>query len=152
LGGFPYRPFLPVGEPSLCGLTPRILRYIDKRIDPDMIRTVVRRLTERGIGVKSYFILGFPGETADELAATVRLVHELNATSSTSPSPPVRRRARRRSQETADASATNSPVLLIQPAAGPDGIMHPIDLSAATHSSRFGTTECRTLSDLRHVR
>jgi anaerobic magnesium-protoporphyrin IX monomethyl ester cyclase len=55
----------------------RVLEYIDKRINPDMIRTVVRRLTERGIGVKGYFILGFPGETADELNQTVRLVHEL---------------------------------------------------------------------------
>ncbi|WIN00072.1 radical SAM protein [Actinoplanes oblitus] len=55
----------------------RMLQYIDKRIDPEMIRTVVRRLTERGISVKGYFILGFPGETADELNATVRLVHDL---------------------------------------------------------------------------
>jgi hypothetical protein len=56
---------------------PRVLQYIDKRIHPDMIRRVVRRLTERGIGVKGYFILGFPGETADELDDTVRLVHDL---------------------------------------------------------------------------
>ncbi|MEU4244232.1 radical SAM protein [Actinoplanes sp. NPDC026619] len=56
---------------------PRVLEYIDKRIHPDMIRTVVRRLTERGINVKGYFILGFPGETAGELADTVRLVHQL---------------------------------------------------------------------------
>lgn len=56
---------------------PRVLEYIDKRIHPDMIRTVVRRLTERGINVKGYFILGFPGETTDELADTVNLVHQL---------------------------------------------------------------------------
>ena len=42
-----------------------------------MIRTVVRRLCERGIGVKGYFILGFPDESAEELADTVRLVREL---------------------------------------------------------------------------
>ncbi|WP_038843511.1 B12-binding domain-containing radical SAM protein [Salinispora arenicola] len=57
--------------------SPRVLQYIDKRIDPDMIRTVVRRLTSRGIAVKGYFILGFPDESADELADTVRLVQEL---------------------------------------------------------------------------
>lgn len=55
----------------------RVLQYIDKRIHPDMIRTVVRRLCERGINVKGYFILGFPDESAEELADTVRLVREL---------------------------------------------------------------------------
>lgn len=56
---------------------PRVLRYIDKRITPAMIRTVIRRLSERGIGVKGYFILGFPSESADELDDTVSLVREL---------------------------------------------------------------------------
>ncbi|MCW2943379.1 MAG: B12-binding radical protein [Actinoallomurus sp.] len=55
----------------------RVLSYIDKRITPDMIRSVAARLTERGIKVKGYFILGFPTETRTELADTVRLVHEL---------------------------------------------------------------------------
>lgn len=55
----------------------RVLDYIDKRITPDMAMEVVRRLGERGIGVKGYFILGFPGETRDEMDATERLVHRL---------------------------------------------------------------------------
>jgi len=55
----------------------RMLAYIDKRITPDMAKTVISRLTERGINVKGYFILGFPTETAEEIDATVRLVHEL---------------------------------------------------------------------------
>lgn len=55
----------------------RVLSLIDKRIDPGMTYTVVRRLTERGINVKGYFILGFPTETPDEIDTTVRLVHEL---------------------------------------------------------------------------
>jgi radical SAM superfamily enzyme YgiQ (UPF0313 family) len=55
----------------------RMLSYIDKRITPDMIRSVVTRLTARGINVKGYFILGFPTETRAELADTVRLVHQL---------------------------------------------------------------------------
>lgn len=55
----------------------RMLTLIDKRITPDMARTVVRRLTERGINVKGYFILGFPTETCDEIDETVRLVHDL---------------------------------------------------------------------------
>ncbi|HEX6472658.1 MAG TPA: radical SAM protein [Streptosporangiaceae bacterium] len=55
----------------------RLLTYMGKRITPDMTRSVVRRLTERGISVKGYFILGFPTETRDELNVTVRHVHEL---------------------------------------------------------------------------
>lgn len=55
----------------------RMLNRIDKRIDPGMARSVVRRLTERGIGVKGYFILGFPTETEDEISETVRLIHDL---------------------------------------------------------------------------
>lgn len=55
----------------------RMLVHIDKRITPAMVRSVVRRLTERGISVKGYFILGLPTETCADLAETVNLVHEL---------------------------------------------------------------------------
>lgn len=55
----------------------RLLTLIDKRIDPGMTHAVVRRLTERGINVKGYFILGFPTETNEEIDTTVRLVHDL---------------------------------------------------------------------------
>lgn len=55
----------------------RMLSYIDKRITPDMVTDVVKRLTSRGIRVKGYFILGFPTETRAELQSTVSLVHRL---------------------------------------------------------------------------
>ncbi len=55
----------------------RLLEYIGKRITPGMTRSAVRRLTERGISVKGYFILGFPTETREELNTTVRQVHDL---------------------------------------------------------------------------
>ncbi|SER20315.1 B12-binding domain-containing radical SAM protein [Actinokineospora terrae] len=55
----------------------RVLTMIDKRVTPDSARSVVRRLTERGIDVKGYFILGFPTETSAEIDTTVRLVHDL---------------------------------------------------------------------------
>jgi radical SAM superfamily enzyme YgiQ (UPF0313 family) len=55
----------------------RLLKYMDKRITPEMVCSVVRRLTEHGISVKGYFILGFPTETREELDATVRQVYEL---------------------------------------------------------------------------
>lgn len=63
----------------------RMLSYIDKRITGDMVRSVVRRLTSRGIRVKGYFILGFPTETRAELAQTVRLIHELWQLTDTAP-------------------------------------------------------------------
>jgi len=55
----------------------RLLKHMGKRITADMTRSVVRRLTERGISVKGYFILGFPTETREELHDTVRLVYDL---------------------------------------------------------------------------
>ncbi|MFB9687281.1 B12-binding domain-containing radical SAM protein [Amycolatopsis plumensis] len=55
----------------------RMLARIDKRITPDMARSVVRRLAERGINVKGYFIVGFPTETCAEIDDTMRLVHDL---------------------------------------------------------------------------
>ncbi|WP_280316616.1 B12-binding domain-containing radical SAM protein [Nocardia wallacei] len=55
----------------------RVLSYIDKRITPDMAVRVVQRLLTRGINVKGYFILGFPGETAQEMDDTETLIHQL---------------------------------------------------------------------------
>lgn len=55
----------------------RMLTLIDKRITPGMARDVVGRLTGHGISVKGYFILGFPGETAEEIDTTVALIRDL---------------------------------------------------------------------------
>jgi len=55
----------------------RLLGYMGKRITPEMTLQVTRRLTERGINIKGYFILGFPTETRRELDATVRHVRDL---------------------------------------------------------------------------
>ncbi|PNE43515.1 B12-binding domain-containing radical SAM protein [Streptomyces noursei] len=55
----------------------RILQAMDKRITAEMTETVARRLLERGIGIKGYFILGFPKESAEDLDATVRHIHNL---------------------------------------------------------------------------
>jgi len=55
----------------------RLLTYMGKRITPEMTRSVVRRLTEHGISIKGYYILGFPTETCDELNATMRQVYDL---------------------------------------------------------------------------
>jgi radical SAM superfamily enzyme YgiQ (UPF0313 family) len=55
----------------------RILKDMDKRIDAEMTERVARRLVAHGIGVKGYFILGFPGETQEDLDATVRHIRNL---------------------------------------------------------------------------
>jgi radical SAM superfamily enzyme YgiQ (UPF0313 family) len=57
--------------------SPRILEYMGKRITPEMTARVVQRLTAHGIGVKGYFILGYPTETRAELDQTVAHVRQL---------------------------------------------------------------------------
>ncbi|WP_276938335.1 MULTISPECIES: B12-binding domain-containing radical SAM protein [Ferrimicrobium] len=55
----------------------RLLSYMQKKITPEMTEAAVRRLTERGISVKGYFILGYPTETVDELKATLNHIDRL---------------------------------------------------------------------------
>ncbi|MFJ7902357.1 B12-binding domain-containing radical SAM protein [Streptomyces sp. NPDC096198] len=55
----------------------RVLAGMDKRITAEMTERVAGRLLERGIGVKGYFILGYPGEEQEDLDATVRHIHNL---------------------------------------------------------------------------
>ncbi|CAL9296950.1 B12-binding domain-containing radical SAM protein [Streptomyces sp. SudanB25_2051] len=55
----------------------RVLAGMDKRITAQMTEHVAARLLERGIGVKGYFILGYPGEEQEDLDATVRHIHNL---------------------------------------------------------------------------
>jgi radical SAM superfamily enzyme YgiQ (UPF0313 family) len=55
----------------------RLLSYMGKRITPAMTVRAIRALTDRGINVKGYFILGFPTETSEELEATVAHIREL---------------------------------------------------------------------------
>jgi anaerobic magnesium-protoporphyrin IX monomethyl ester cyclase len=50
---------------------------MDKRITAEMTTRVTRRLLERGIAVKGYFILGYPGERTEDLVATIEHIHRL---------------------------------------------------------------------------
>ncbi|MFF2331790.1 MULTISPECIES: B12-binding domain-containing radical SAM protein [unclassified Streptomyces] len=63
----------------------RILSAMDKRIDAEMTERVARRLVAHGIGVKGYFILGFPDESHDDIEATVRHIHNLWAIADSNP-------------------------------------------------------------------
>ncbi|MFE7112146.1 hypothetical protein ACFU98_33070 [Streptomyces sp. NPDC057575] len=58
---------------------------MDKRINAEMTERVARRLVEHGIGVKGYFILGFPGEGQDDIEATVRHIRNLWAIADSNP-------------------------------------------------------------------
>lgn len=55
----------------------RVLAGMDKRITAEMTERVAARLLAHGIGVKGYFILGYPGEEQEDLDATVRHIHNL---------------------------------------------------------------------------
>jgi len=55
----------------------KILSYIDKHIRPEMTFKAVSALTDRGINVKGYFILGFPGEGEADMNATIEMIHKL---------------------------------------------------------------------------
>ncbi|MFF3174752.1 B12-binding domain-containing radical SAM protein [Streptomyces sp. NPDC057900] len=55
----------------------RVLAAMDKRITADMTASVAHRLMARGINVKGYFILGYPGEGREDIDATVRHIHHL---------------------------------------------------------------------------
>ncbi|HSA33701.1 MAG TPA: radical SAM protein, partial [bacterium] len=53
--------------------TPRLQEMIEKRLDIDWTMRMARYAHRRGIITKAYFMLGFPGETRDEMAATFAL-------------------------------------------------------------------------------
>lgn len=55
----------------------RLLKYMGKRITPEMTSKAVEALTRRGINVKGYFILGFPTETLSEIKETIQHIRHL---------------------------------------------------------------------------
>ncbi|MYY11076.1 radical SAM protein [Streptomyces sp. SID4919] len=55
----------------------RVLAKMDKRITADMTLRVAERLMRRGVNVKGYFILGYPGEEPEDLTATLDHVQRL---------------------------------------------------------------------------
>ena len=55
----------------------RVLRYIGKRITPEMTLSAVEAVLKRGINIKGYFILGFPTESLHEVQDTIRHIRQL---------------------------------------------------------------------------
>ncbi|GGP35130.1 B12-binding domain-containing radical SAM protein [Streptomyces melanogenes] len=55
----------------------RVLQQMDKRITAAMTERAAERMLARGINVKGYFIMGYPGEQPEDLDATMRHIHNL---------------------------------------------------------------------------
>ncbi|KIL97721.1 Radical SAM domain protein [Paramagnetospirillum magnetotacticum MS-1] len=52
----------------------RVLKQIKKSLDPDIVPDVVRRIKAAGLGVRGFFIFGFPGETREDIDETIGLI------------------------------------------------------------------------------
>lgn len=65
---------LSLGIESGCS---RILEIIRKRSDNDTVKLAVKKLSALGFKIKAFFILGFPGETYEEMLETKQLILDL---------------------------------------------------------------------------
>lgn len=54
-----------------------ILNMINKKIKVEQIEGVLSRLKEKGIDVKTFFMMGYPGETKEQLSSTQKMIIEL---------------------------------------------------------------------------
>lgn len=57
----------------------RILDKLKKDITVDQIVRSARRIADQGLGATFSFMMGIPGETADDLGATLRLIQKLRS-------------------------------------------------------------------------
>lgn len=56
---------------------PRLQKAIDKNLNLDAVPTAIEACAKAGIAVKSYFMLGFPTETLEEMNATIKFAKDL---------------------------------------------------------------------------
>jgi len=57
--------------------SPRLLADVNKKLAPDQVRRLNRRLAAAGITAWYNFLAGMPGETADDLQASLGLMEQL---------------------------------------------------------------------------
>lgn len=57
--------------------SPRILQLMNKELDLERVVAGIHATAARGILVNAFFMIGYPGETEEELKATVQLIQEL---------------------------------------------------------------------------
>ncbi len=56
---------------------PLVLQNMNKRADPGLYRSVLRRLLSTGINCNCFFIIGFPGETTESVKRTVDFINSI---------------------------------------------------------------------------
>lgn len=54
----------------------KTLERMRKQIDPAIVPGVVKRIRAAGLKVRAFFIVGYPGETSDDLKATIKLIRK----------------------------------------------------------------------------
>lgn len=54
--------------------SPRILQLMKKDLDPDVVPGIVAEMKKAGLKINGFFILGFPGETIEDLQKTEKLI------------------------------------------------------------------------------
>jgi len=59
---------------------PEILNSIQKNIDLDQVRDIFKIAKNLGIGTYAYFMVGFPGETKQQVQETIELMKEIKPT------------------------------------------------------------------------
>lgn len=52
----------------------KTLKRMRKDLDPDIVPEVTRRIKAAGLDVRTFFLVGYPGETADDIEQTIRLI------------------------------------------------------------------------------
>ena len=57
--------------------SPRVLKWMDKKITPAQIKEAVSCLAYAGIKTTTYWVIGYPGETEEDFRQTLALIEEL---------------------------------------------------------------------------
>jgi len=60
--------------------SPKILKKINKGINPEQIRKGIKAINDAGIHTYSFIIIGFPDETCEDMEMTEDLLKEINST------------------------------------------------------------------------
>ena len=54
----------------------RVLRLMRKKLDPDIVPGIVDEIKSAGLMVRGFFIVGYPGETIEDIKETARLIRK----------------------------------------------------------------------------
>jgi len=57
--------------------SPRVLKTMRKHLTPDLIREKITLIRDCGLEPSGFFILGFPGETREDIETTIRFANSL---------------------------------------------------------------------------